>query len=68
MRIELQRLVFRDFALKKSRLRPGLFFVFFRVFLKGVWGKLHFRGGAFVVKLWSIRGELWFADDRFVDD
>jgi hypothetical protein len=38
---------------------PGLFFVLFGAFLKGVLENRVFSGWFFAVSLWWIRGELW---------
>jgi hypothetical protein len=48
-----------NFAGKKSRLWPGLFFALLRAFLRVVLGNVRFWRGVFVVKMWWIRGELW---------
>jgi hypothetical protein len=61
--IELQRLVF-DLQEKKSRLWPGLFLSFLRVFLRVVLEMCRFLAWFFVVRVWWIRGESWSIDDR----
>jgi hypothetical protein len=65
LRIELQRLVFRNFG-KKSPGGCRGFFVGFAGVFEGGFRKSVFSDWFFVVKLWWIRGELWSVGDGSV--
>jgi hypothetical protein len=51
-----------NFAGKKSRRLPGLFFACLWAFLRGVLENVRFLVVFFVVSLWWIRGGLWWVE------